>query len=509
MDKKIVLFILVLALIGCVGADIPNCITTPSDNVSLSHGLNTIFQFNTKHPVGDMPECYMWLNSQHVSCPEDNTNIWIRTKFDTPNNFDGNDFLEIAGWPCDNETGCTSYYWLTGNSSKEYSTIYEDSESNYVFTNYTGNLWGGYIWARVNTVESGTPLAGNLNTSFDFSVGTPGYSLYYGANINAIYCGDIPNSEILNCSPSFYDYNNDCFINQTEFYYAGLDDDLLYASIGEGESPEDYAAFHQNCFLNVLDAYVNGSIYNGCTNVIIKDCNNASLYDINSDCFIKVDEFKKAASDYQKGLITLNCYNYVHNAFQTYLYDPFHGTFPDCNGTIQTESKCSTRQYLFSPCSNVYSEEICNNAYYNYGYGIYVKCRWLTGGSLGELTWTTGCYDGDNCEAGWPPTLPNESYGTLPGMNGSGGTLPGQGIGNITGLGSTILGFETNKLLQWFAIFVALGLLMVKPYKLGVSLSAFCVLFFTLMVQWAVFTGSVCLIICFLAGYEWVREYYS
>jgi hypothetical protein len=134
------------------------------------------------------------------------------------------------------------------------------------------------------------------------------------------------------------------------------------------------------------------------------------------------------------------------------------------------------------------------------------------GGTTSTLGGTTSTLGGTTSIPGttlFPYGLPNQNYGTFPSMNGTGGTLPGAGIVNTTGLGESIIGFKTDKLLQWFAIFLALGLLMLRPYILGVSLSAFCVLFFTLIVKWNVFTGSVCLIICFLAGYEWIKEYYS
>ena len=109
----------------------------------------------------------------------------------------------------------------------------------------------------------------------------------------------------------------------------------------------------------------------------------------------------------------------------------------------------------------------------------------------------------------YPYHLPDENYGTLPGLNGSAGTLPGSGVENITALGPKILGFETNKLLQWAAIFVSLGLLTIRPRLLGLSLSSFSVFFFTFVIPWNVYTASVCLIIAFIAIVEVVKEAYK
>jgi hypothetical protein len=173
---------------------------------------------------------------------------------------------------------------------------------------------------------------------------------------------------------------------------------------------------------------------------------------------------------------------------------------------------CETRNLVLD-CANIYDNATCEDAYMSYS-GQYWECHYLAeatcaGTDVCFVSSTTTSVTGLTTTSTGFYSLPDENYGTLPSMNGSGGILPGTGISNTTGLGESIIGFKTDMLLQWFAIFLALGLLMLPPYKLGVSLSAFCVLFFTLMVQWSVFTGSVCLIICFLAGYEWVREYYS
>jgi len=64
-----------------------------------------------------------------------------------------------------------------------------------------------------------------------------------------------------------------------------------------------------------------------------------------------------------------------------------------------------------------------------------------------------------------PYAIPNENYGTLPILNGTGGTLPATGISNTTGLGTTILGLQKINFLKYFAIAISILLLMVNIYS--------------------------------------------
>jgi len=104
--------------------------------------------------------------------------------------------------------------------------------------------------------------------------------------------------------------------------------------------------------------------------------------------------------------------------------------------------------------------------------------------------------------------LPNGNFGTLPGLNGSGGNMSGNGsIQNTTGLGSSILGLPTNPFLKYFAFLLTIVLLLsCKPFKLGAAISAAALDFFALVLVWDIMTGSVILIYNFIAASAWFTE---
>jgi hypothetical protein len=98
------------------------------------------------------------------------------------------------------------------------------------------------------------------------------------------------------------------------------------------------------------------------------------------------------------------------------------------------------------------------------------------------------------------PTNTAPGYGTLPGLNG--GALPPGGIGNITGLGSNILGLSTAFLLQLIVLLFILTILLIASENLpmGCSLGALATDFFVLVLPWlGVMPVSLLLTINFLA----------
>ena len=117
---------------------------------------------------------------------------------------------------------------------------------------------------------------------------------------------------------------------------------------------------------------------------------------------------------------------------------------------------------------------------------------------------------------GCTPTvqLPNSTYGTLPPINGSGGIMNGSingGILNTSAMGP-ILGNTTSGFLAIITCgIVLLVLTTVKPFKVGISLSAIATDFFALVMigtsgAWLPLTASVLLVINFLAAATWFVE---
>ncbi len=160
-------------------------------------------------------------------------------------------------------------------------------------------------------------------------------------------------------------------------------------------------------------------------------------------------------------------------------------------------------------CSDCGGYQSCCAEYYDTLYGINYACYW--DGSTCFLSTGTPCSTTTSSTISTTPTttllnpyaIPNENYGTLPGLNGTGGTLPGTGISNTSGMGSTILGLQKTNFFMYVAIAISLCLLMVKPYIIGATLSVISVLFFSLILPWNSITTNVALIVVALAVYGW------
>lgn len=105
-------------------------------------------------------------------------------------------------------------------------------------------------------------------------------------------------------------------------------------------------------------------------------------------------------------------------------------------------------------------------------------------------------------------SLPNTNYGTLPGLNGTGGITINNGtIKNMTCTGWCIIGLKKEEFTLYAAIMISLLVLFaVKPFKLGATASFVAVAFFNNILGWTVVTTSVMLIYAIVAFGAWFTE---
>jgi len=107
-------------------------------------------------------------------------------------------------------------------------------------------------------------------------------------------------------------------------------------------------------------------------------------------------------------------------------------------------------------------------------------------------------------------SIPNGNYGTLPGLNGSGGSSTGNGsLFNSTCTGNCVLGLNLDDTKVFIVLFIALLVLCsIKPFKLGAVSSAICVTFFAIALPspWISLTTGVVLIYDFIAVFVWFME---
>jgi hypothetical protein len=94
------------------------------------------------------------------------------------------------------------------------------------------------------------------------------------------------------------------------------------------------------------------------------------------------------------------------------------------------------------------------------------------------------------------------NYGSLPGLNGSSINNGSGGLGNTTGLGSTILGLQTTDFLKYLALGIILTILLGLgsiSIKFGTGGAAIATIFFVLVLPWlSPIPVSLLLVITFL-----------
>lgn len=105
-------------------------------------------------------------------------------------------------------------------------------------------------------------------------------------------------------------------------------------------------------------------------------------------------------------------------------------------------------------------------------------------------------------------SLPNGNFGTLPGLNGTGGVTAGNGtLKNMPCTGFCIIGLNKQEFQLYAAIMIIiLVLISIKPFKLGALASAFALLFFNNIMGWTAITTSLMLIFVFIAVATWWME---
>jgi hypothetical protein len=104
--------------------------------------------------------------------------------------------------------------------------------------------------------------------------------------------------------------------------------------------------------------------------------------------------------------------------------------------------------------------------------------------------------------------LPHGNFGTLPGLNGTGGNTSNNGtLKNMPCTGFCIIGLKKDDFLFYAAIMITiLCLVSIKPYKLGATASAISLAFFNDIAGFTTFTASLMLIFCFIAVMAWFTE---
>lgn len=105
-------------------------------------------------------------------------------------------------------------------------------------------------------------------------------------------------------------------------------------------------------------------------------------------------------------------------------------------------------------------------------------------------------------------SLPHGNFGTLPGLNGTGGITIGNGtLKNMPCAGFCIIGLEKEEFQLYAAVMIIiLVLISIKPFKLGALSSAFALLFFNNIMGWTAITGSLMVIFIFIALATWWLE---
>lgn len=105
-------------------------------------------------------------------------------------------------------------------------------------------------------------------------------------------------------------------------------------------------------------------------------------------------------------------------------------------------------------------------------------------------------------------SFPNGSFGTLPGLNGTGGITINNGtLKNMPCTGFCIIGLDKEEFQLYAAIMITiLVLIAIKPLKLGATASAISLLFFNNIMGWTVITGSLMVIFVFVALATWYME---
>lgn len=105
-------------------------------------------------------------------------------------------------------------------------------------------------------------------------------------------------------------------------------------------------------------------------------------------------------------------------------------------------------------------------------------------------------------------TLPNGNYGTLPGLNGTGGNTINNGtLKNMPCTGYCIIGLKKEEFELFVSLMVIIVVLVsVKPFKLGATASAIALLFFNSIVGWSIITSTLQLIFIFLALIAWKED---
>lgn len=105
-------------------------------------------------------------------------------------------------------------------------------------------------------------------------------------------------------------------------------------------------------------------------------------------------------------------------------------------------------------------------------------------------------------------TIPNGNYGTLPGLNGTGGNTSNNGtLKNMPCTGFCIIGLNKTQVELYAAIMITILVLIgIKPVKLGATASAIALAFFNSILGWNVTTASLQLIFIFLAIVAWKED---
>jgi hypothetical protein len=172
-----------------------------------------------------------------------------------------------------------------------------------------------------------------------------------------------------------------------------------------------------------------------------------------------------------------------------------------------------------SLCSNISDGSCLAHEYYTTVAFTDYPCEW-TGSACGvyaspcsTTTTTTSPTTTSTPTSTTPSTtfgfvLPNGNFGTLPGLNGTGGITIGNGtISNMSCTGFCIIGLKKEEFELYAALMITiLVMLAIKPFKLGASASAISLLFFTNIMGWTIITTSATLIFLFIALGAWIWE---
>ncbi|MBE3087133.1 MAG: hypothetical protein IMZ64_13050 [Bacteroidetes bacterium] len=170
-----------------------------------------------------------------------------------------------------------------------------------------------------------------------------------------------------------------------------------------------------------------------------------------------------------------------------------------------------TDRSFTSMCSDISSGSCLAHEYYTTVGFINYPCEWtgtVCGVYSSQCSTTTTPISTSPGTTSYPYSLPNTNYGTLPGLNGTGGITINNGtIKNMTCTGWCIIGLKKEEFTLYAAIMISLLVLFaVKPFKLGATASFVAVAFFNNIVGWTVVTTSVMLIYAIVAFGAWFVE---